>query len=476
MTPRDSSHGDPHARSDVAPIPARGLAEFVASMRLASVPKAVRERALLLMLDAVGVGLASGRYPFAQRTLAGAMALGGDGTSTVIGHKERLQLRDAALVNGVLLHGLDFDDTHLTAIIHATVTCLPAAFGVAEAQHASGADMLAAYIAGMECAIRIGASVKGGFHHVGFHATGVISHFSSALVAGRLLGLDADALTRAQGIAASTAGGVQVFLEEGAWTKRLHPGWGAVAGITAATLAKNGFFGPSRAYEGRFGLFETHLQEYAAEVDLNRITADLGKKWELTDTSIKPYPICHFIHGAAEAAIRLHAKLKPTSESLTEIRVGIPKDTLPIVAEPAAVKTAPANDYDAKFSAQYVVATCLLKGRIGLAELEPEARNDSVVRALARRIVVEADPQSGYPKYMSGGVSLATTDGGRHDAYVPVNNGSGERALDADGIAEKFFASAELTVPHAKARRVREAILALETISVAELAAALQRD
>ena len=336
--------------------------------------------------------------------------------------------------------------------------------------------MLAAYIAGMECAIRIGASVKGGFHHVGFHATGVISHFSAALVAGRLMGLDADALVRAQGIAASTAGGVQVFLEEGAWTKRLHPGWGAVAGITAATLAKSGFFGPSRAYEGRFGLFETHLQEHAAHVDLARITAGLGSAWELTDTSIKPFPICHFIHGAAEAAIRLHGKLKPTPESLAEVRVRIPKDTLPIVAEPVAVKTAPANDYDAKFSAQYVVATCLLKGRIGLAELEPEARNDPVVRALARRVVVEADPESGFPKYMSGGVALRTADGRRHDVYVPINNGSGERALDAGGIAEKFFASAELTVPHAKAVRVRDAILALETISVAELAAALHRD
>jgi 2-methylcitrate dehydratase PrpD len=476
MTPRDSSHAHPQGGSAAAMIPARGLAEFVAGMRLSDVPKHVRERALQLMLDAVGVGLAAGRYPFAERTLVGARALGGDGASTVIGHRERLPLRDAALVNGVLLHGLDFDDSHLTAIIHPTVTCLPAAFGVGEAQRASGADMLAAYIAGMECAIRIGASVKGGFHHVGFHATGVISHFAAALVAGRLLGLDADALTRAQGIAASTAGGVQVFLEEGAWTKRLHPGWGAVAGITAATLAKNGFFGPSRAYEGRFGLFETHLQGYAAEVDVGQITDGLGSLWELPHASIKPYPICHFIHGAAEAAVRLHSKLKPTPESLAEIRVRIPKDTLPIVAEPVAIKTAPANDYDAKFSAQYVVATCLLKGRIGLAELEPEARNDPVVRALARRVVVEADPEAGYPKYMSGGVALATADGRRHDEYVPINNGSGERALDAGGIAEKFFASAELTVPHAKAVRVRDAILALETISVAELAAALHRD
>jgi len=477
MTSRDSSHAAGPTASGAAAVPSRALAEFVAGLSLSHVPAPVCERALLLMLDAIGVGLAARRYPFSERTLAATMALGGgEGASTVIGHSERLPLRDAALVNGVLLHGLDFDDTHLSAIIHPTVTCLPAAFGVAEVQSASGAAMLAAYIAGMECAIRIGACVNGAFHHVGFHATGVVAHFSSALVAGRLFGLDPDALVRAQGIAASTAGGVQVFLEEGAWTKRLHPGWGAVAGITAARLAGSGFLGPSRPYEGRFGLFETHLQAHAAHVDLERITAGLGSTWELTETSIKPYPVCHFVHGAAEAAVRLHRELQPTPAGLAEVRVRLPKDTLPIVAEPTAIKTAPANDYDAKFSAQYIVATCLLKGRMGLAELEPEARQDGVVRALARRIVVEADPQSGYPKYMSGGVSLVTADGRRHDAYVPINHGAGARALDAGGIAEKFFASAELGLPHARAARIRDAVLALATIPVAELAEVLRAE
>src|SRR5262252_152113 len=476
MTSRDSSNTAGHAAASTATAPSRALAEFVAGLRLSHAPVAVRARARQLILDAIGVGLAAGRYPFAERTLGAATQLGGRGSSSVIGHSQRLPLRDAALVNGVLLHGLDFDDTHLNAIIHPTVACLPTAFGVAEARSASGADMLASYIAGMECAIRIGASVKGGFHHVGFHATSVIAHFSSALVAGRLLGLDPDALVRAQGIAASTAGGVQVFLEEGAWTKRLHPGWAAVAGITAATLAGGGFFGPSRAYEGRFGLFETHLQSHAAQVDLGRITAGLGSTWELTETSIKPFPVCHFLHGAAEAAIRLHRELQPTPGSLAEVRVRIPKETLPIVAEPTAKKAAPENDYDAKFSAPYVVATCLLKGRMGLMELEPEARNDRLVRALAGRVLVEADPQSGYPKYMSGGVSLVTADGRRHEAYIPINNGSGARALDADGIAEKFFAAAELSVPHAKAVRIRDAILALETIPVAELAEALHAE
>ena len=473
MTPRDDPAGL-GAGGETLLAPAQGLARFVAELRLSDVPEHVRARALELMLDAIGVGLAARRHAFAQRMLAGAQALGGRGSGSVIGHKERLPLRDAALVNGALLHGLDFDDTHLAAIIHPTVTCLPAALGVAETEAASGADMLAAYIAGMECAIRIGASAKGGFHHVGFHATGIIAHFAAALVAGRLLDLDTEALVSAQGIAASTASGVQLFLEEGAWTKRLHPGWGAVGGITAAMLAKNGFFGPSRAYEGRFGVFDTHLQSHAHAVDAAAITAGLGRTWELTNTAVKPYPVCHFLHGAAEAAMQLNGELHPTVDSLVEIRVRIPGATLPIVAEPAEVKAAPANDYDAKFSAQFVVATCLLKGRIGLAELTEEARHDGRVRALARRITVEADAASRYPQYMSGGVGLVTADGRCHDAYVAINRGAGERALEREAIVEKFFAAAELGVAHATAARVRDAIFGLETISAAELAAALR--
>src|SRR6516225_2592011 len=332
MTSRDSSNAAGHAAASTAPPPSRALAEFVAGLRLSDVPVPVRARALQLMLDAVGVGLAAGRYPFAERTLAAATALGGRGTSSVIGHSQRLPLRDAALVNGVLLHGLDFDDTHLDAIIHPTVACLPTALGMAEARGASGADMLAGYIAGMECAIRIGASVKGGFHHVGFHATGVIAHFSSALVAGRLLGLDPDALVRAQGIAASTASGVQVFLEEGAWTKRLHPGWGAVAGITAATLARYGFKAPTRPYEGKFGFFDTHLQHPPAPIDLPAEFATLGSVWELAQTAVKPYPVCHFIHGCADAAIGLYDEID--SADIVRAEALLPRDTMPIVAEP----------------------------------------------------------------------------------------------------------------------------------------------
>jgi 2-methylcitrate dehydratase PrpD len=448
--------------------PARELAAFAVALSFDHIPRPVLERAKLLILDALGVGLASNAYPYAERSLAGIAALGGPGARTVIGRPERLSVRDAALANGILIHGLDFDDTHLASIVHPTAACLPCALSLSEELGLHGRDFLTAYAAGMETAIRIGAAVKGGFHHVGFHATGLVAHFSSAVVAAKLLGLDAEGIVAAQGVAASTASGVQVFLEEGAWTKRFHPGWAAVAGITAAYLVRHGFVGPSRPYEGKFGLFDTHLQGHAGEVDLDAIGQGLGATWHLADTAIKPYPVCHFIHGCADAAVELHRLVD--AEEIAAVEAFLPKDTMPIVAEPAAAKERPTTDYEAKFSAQFVVATCLLKGRFGLPELQPDALADARVRALAERVRCSVDPNSAFPTYFSGGVRVMLKDSREVFRHVRVNSGAGERALTQDEVVAKFMASASLAVDRGQAGRIRDVVLDLENRAVADLA------
>ncbi|GGC48712.1 2-methylcitrate dehydratase [Siccirubricoccus deserti] len=442
-------------------LPARRIAEFAAALRYEDIPATVRERARIQILDGLGVGFASNAFAFADRALAGLTALGGAGDCTVLGRRQKLPLRDAALANGILVHGLDFDDTHLASIVHATAACLPAALTLAEALDASGEEFLTAYTAGMEVAIRIGAAVKGGFHHAGYHATGIVSHFSNAVVAGRLLQLSAEQILHAQGIASSSAAGLQVFLEEGAWTKRFHPGWGAVAGITAAHLAQHGFIGPSRPYEGKFGLFESHLQAHAAEADVAALSDGLGERWDLADTAIKPYPVCHFIHGAADSAIALRERI-PSVEAIRSVRILVPAQTLPIVAEPAADKLRPATDYAAKFSAPFVVATCLRLGRFGLAELLPQALADEATLALAARSRCEADPDTAFPTYFSGGVEVTLQDGSTLRWHERVNSGAGERKLDVAGASAKFMGAAGMVLDTAIATRARDAILAID--------------
>ena len=212
---------------------------MAADLKFENIPAPVLRRAKLLILDALGCGLASNAYDFAAVAVAGATALGGEGTCSVIGRDVRLPVRDAALANGMLIHGLDFDDTHLNSIIHATAACLPCALDVRRIPAASTARRCWSLTPpgwrprSASAPRSREASIMPAFMPPVWLLTSA-RPWSSA----RILGLSADGIVAAQGIAASTASGVQVFLEEGAWTKRMHPGWAAVAGITAAVLRR----------------------------------------------------------------------------------------------------------------------------------------------------------------------------------------------------------------------------------------------
>ncbi len=439
------------------------LAAFAEGLRPEAIPAEVSERAKYLILDAVGIAHASTCYDFAHRSLSAATELsGGGGDMPVIGLSARLQLRDALLMNGILVHGLDFDDTHTQGVIHATAACFPAALGVAAQAGLNGTELLAAYVVGMEAGTRLGSVAKGGFHQIGFHPTGLVGAFAVTLVAGRLFGLNAHQLTMAQGIALSVGSGSLEFLNDGAWTKRMHPGWAGVAGLTAATLARHGFVGPREAYEGRFGLFASHLGQYAKDIDLSLATAGLGEVWEVTQVAVKPIPACHFTHACADAAAILREKhgLKPAD--IRSVRALVPKEVVKTVCEPVATKKLPQNSYDAQFSIPYIVATALARGSFGLVHLEDAALADAEVLALAQRVEYETDPASPFPKYYSGEVIVTTHDGRELRHREEINRGAADRPISNNEIEQKFMANARLAVSAARAGQIRDLVLAMD--------------
>lgn len=450
------------------------LADFCAELRYEEIPSAVRERARHLMLDAAGIALASSTWDFAHKSLTALHGLGGSGVCTVFGLPARLPLRDAVLMNGILVHGLDYDDTHVPGVIHATASVFPTAFGVAEHAGASGKALLAAYVAGVETGARLGAVARGGFHQVGFHPTGLVGAFACALTAGRLMGATVEQLVMAQGLALSTGAGSMEFLEDGAWSKRLHPGWAGVAGITSAALAKQGFVAPRAAYEGRFGLFASHLGPWLEQCDFALATAGLGEHWEIEQVAVKPFPACHFAHGCADAALVLAAKHRIAPEDIESVRVKVPEEVIKTICEPAANKQRPSSDYDAKFSVQFIVAACLVRGKFGLAELEPQALQDPTILALAAKVSYQADPKSPFPQAYSGEVELNTRHGKIHRHREQVNRGAANRPLSNAEIAAKFRENAALAVDQGRSDSIGEAILNMDSQDgMAALGAAL---
>jgi 2-methylcitrate dehydratase PrpD len=438
------------------------LAQFVGSFSTDRIPAAVTVRAKHLILDAVGIALASTTYDFAHRAITAISGLAGSGDSAVIGMPARLPLRDAALINGILVHGLDFDDTHSGGVIHATASVLPTVLAVGARQRASGREMLAAYVLGVEVAARLGAVAKGAFHQVGFHPTGLIGAFACTLAAGRLMGLGEKQLVMAQGLTLSAGSGSLEFLEDGAWNKRFHPGWAAVAGITAAALAQQGFVGAKRAYEGRFGLYASHLQNHFDSANLALATKGLGETWELLQVAVKPYPACHFVHACVDAAVALVHEQKLDPGEIERVQALVPAEVVKTVCEPAANKRRPANSYDAQFSIPFTVAAALRRGRFTLDELEDEALGDAEILKLADRVNYEIDPASTFPRHYTGEV-IVTTRGGRTFRHrEAVNRGNGERPLSEAAIIEKFRANAARAVARDRARRVETLLLSLD--------------
>lgn len=437
------------------------LAAFASDIQLSDVPAQVVERAKLHILDCLGIGLASTGFDFGQRTINAVSGLAGNGDFPVIGTPIRLPIRDAAFVNGTLIHGLDFDDTHSGGVIHASASALPTVMALGQREGSSGSDLLMAYLIGVESASRIATAANGGFHRVGFHPTGLVGAFGATLAAARIAGLTPSQMEHAQGVTLSMAAGSLEFLQDGAWTKRMHPGFAAANGILACTLARNGFIGPKKTYEGRYGLFASHLAQ-GQQPDLSLCTKDLGSTWEMLNVAIKPYAACHFNHAFADAALEIRKKHRFELSDIESIKALIGDGPDKVVCEPEANKRKPQNSYDAQFSTHYTIATALVRGRYTLAELEDDALNDPRAAALMQKTTYAIDPESAYPRYYSGEVIVKLKDGRELRHREAQNRGSDARPLTADEIIAKFRGNAERVVSAGRAQRLADAVLSLD--------------
>jgi 2-methylcitrate dehydratase PrpD len=439
------------------------IANFAADLSFGDLPAEVIERSKLFVLDCVGIAFASTRFPFAEVALNALRSVGGDGPSPVVGIRPGLHRRDAALMNGILMHGLDYDDTHMASVCHASASALPTALAIAVHDGLSGADLLLGYILAVEVSARIGAAANGGFHEIGFHPTSVAGAFGCATAAAKMQGLPARLIAYAQGFAGSTAAGPLEFLDDGSWTKRAHPGLAASNALTAAAFASQGFQAPRKIYEGKFGLFATHLQTKVPDLEVCR--AGLGETWEVLNNAVKPFPVCHFAHAFADAALILVREHGIAPEDIARIDAFIHPIPGQAVSYPAERKQVPQSEYEAKFSLPYIVAACIIRGRFGLAELEQDAREDRRILDLAQKVTSFDDPESGFPKQYSGALSITLHNGQVFSHREQVNRGAEGRPLTSGEIVAKFRDNMSTATSSEITQRVEGLVLSLDTVS-----------
>jgi 2-methylcitrate dehydratase PrpD len=453
------------------PPAARRLARFVVDLSLDRVPPAVTAKASLLALDTLGNALAAAREDFGRAVLHVAERLGGMPESALLGHRGRVGAASAVLANATLAHGLDFDDTREDAIVHTGCVAVTTALAVGEATGASGRAVLEALIAAVEVMCRIGLAVPGALHARHFHPTSITSTFAAAAAAGRLHGLDETQLVHAFGICGSQSAGIIEYLADGSWTKRLHPGWGAHAGVIAALLARAGFTGPETVLEGPHGLYSA----FAGGHDAGRLEAlldSLGTTWELAELTLKPYPCGSIAQPYMDCAMRLRYRAHPPE--IGSIRCRTAAGPVPRLWEPLAGKHAPPNGYAAKFSLPYLLASILVRGRAGLAEFTDDAARDPAVLAIARKVGYELDATIDYPRQFVGDVEITLTDGRVLRERQDRPRGGPDAPLTRGEVEAKFRGNASLALPPEQVEQVLRAASHLaEAGSLAGLLAAL---
>jgi 2-methylcitrate dehydratase PrpD len=253
----------------------------------------------------------------------------------------------------------------------------------------------------------------------------------------------------------------------------MHGGWAAHSGLIVARLAAAGFTGPKGALDGRFGLYRSHLGDEGW--DLARLTDRLADRWELLDTGLKPYPCCHYNHAFADCAAILRQRHSLRTDDIERVECFIAAREVPIVCEPEATKKAPQNDYDAKFSLPYAVASILVRGHLDVGDFTPEAIRDPAVLALARRVTYRDDPTSEFPARFPGWVRIYLHDGQVLEQHEPINRGSAENPLSEEDVRNKFRRNAASIVPSHAAEEIINAVASLPRSASLERLSSLLR-
>jgi 2-methylcitrate dehydratase PrpD len=439
------------------------LAEFTLDQNFEALPQSVVAKAKLLILDGLGLALAAAREDFAARTLRALCALGQSPDATVIGVQEKVPVASAPLLNGMLIHAFDFDDTHHPLVIHNTSVVMPAALASAEWLGLSGKDFITACAIGFEVSLRVARGPRvHAIHGRGYHPTAVCGVFGAAAAAGRLMGLTHQQLTNAFGLAGSQGSGNMEWQSDGSWSKRFQPGWAAHGALVGALLAREGFTAPRTALEGSKGFYATHVGQ--ENFDVTAALDGMGNDWELNRAEFKPYPCAGALQATVRACVNLHNRYHLDGDDIVEVECRLRMGDRPAQqgGEQIFAEQAPQGEYGAHFSTPYLAAVALLKGRLALADFDAEALNDRAVLNLSSKIRREDDPHSGRPKYASGHVFVRTRDGKVYEERQHIHPGHVENPLSAVEVAEKYRYNALRMVSREKAEALMKQTMSIE--------------
>lgn len=423
------------------------LVDFLQNTEPKSLPEEVVHESTRCLLDFVGLAVAGASEPAVQIALRQLAALGGQSQSGVLGTRERLRVTDAAFVNALSAHALDFDDTHVPTILHPTSPLYAAGLGLGELVGARGVEVLAAHALGYEVSARASLALYPEHYDVGWHMTGTTGVLASAAVAVRLLGLRGSAAVHCLSVAATQASGHRE--QFGTMTKPFHAGHAAQAGVWAGLLAREGFTASPDPLEGRRGMFAV----MSTASNPSDLTDDLGSRWEIARNGVKPYACGVVIHPAIDAVRDLGIRDGLSVDDVEAIELQVH----PLVPELTG-KTEPRTGLEGKFSVTFACAIAMITGRAGEHEFSDEMVGREEVRRLMGKIRLAPSPDIAHTKARA---VATTTSGSTVTSVVDDARGTPGNRLSDSELSAKFHSLADPVVGERQAADLEKAVWSL---------------
>jgi len=402
----------------------RILARYVVGSKLSDIPENVQREATRSIVNWLGCAVGGCRHETIDRALGALGDFSGKREATLLGRGEKLDIFLAALINGISSHVFDFDDTHLKTIIHPAGPIASALFALAEHRHISGADLLHAFILGVEVECRIGNAVYPEHYDVGWHITGTAGVFGAAAAVGKILGLDEQQMVWALGIAGTQSSGFREMF--GTMCKPFHPGRAAQNGMMAAFLAEKNFTSSNQVLEAKRGF--ANVMSTARNYD--EITENLGKTFEVALNTYKPFACGIVIHPSIDGGVQLKRELGLTGDEIEKVELRV----APLVLELTGKKT-PQTGLESKFSVYHSLAVAIIRGEAGEHEYSDECVRDPKVIALRDKVNATIDKSMRDDEAY---VTVTLKDGRVVEKHVPHAIGSLERPLSDADIEAKF--------------------------------------
>ena len=420
----------------------RALAKFLVTSRYEYLPREVVHEASRALLNWLGCAIGASHHATVDNAVAALQPFFGAAQARLLGRRERVDALHAALINGISSHVLDFDDTHARAV-HVSAPVWPALLAFAEwrgAQGISGAELIHAFVLGVETEVRVGLSVFPEHYDKGYHITGTAGVFGAAAAIGKLLKLNEQQMVWALGIAATQSAGLREMF--GSMCKSFHPGSAAKNGFAAALLAQQNFTSADMGIEGKRGFAHVMSSRFDPAV----ITEGLGKSYELSRNMYKPFACGLVVHAAIDGCLQLKREHGLRGDEIKHIALRV----CPIVMELTANKK-PRDGLEGKFSIFHACAAAIVRGAALEAQFADAVVNDPAV--IAVRDKIDATPDAAIRK-LEAHVRIELADGRVLDKHVAHALGSTEHPMSDADLEDKFLGLAEGVIPAAQAQRL----------------------